>query len=132
MFSLEFDCKLYGSAKGTEPGLSQECYSPYINTVNFVIKKDGLRTKITIDRDSTEWTYNDGALSMRWNNCYLWAINDCHLFVTEDENGTHYGLYNLDVEELRSLLDGAICYFELEDDAPEDYQVIVQRWSLCA
>lgn len=96
---------------------------PYVrvNTVRFTLKNG---STLTIDRDSTEYTINDGVLSMVWNGCYLWALDDKNIF---GDNGYHI-TDQYAVEELYKLLDDATMELELEDDADEDYFVNVTSW----
>jgi hypothetical protein len=85
-------------------------------------------TRISVDRDETDFVNEiseDGTtreLTMDWDNCYLWDVNDRNIFCDEDGNGLY--LYDYALEEFKKLINGAKVEFELEDDAPdEDYEV---------
>ena len=102
---------------------------PYtmINTLVFTLKNG---TTVTVDWDDANFTNEpaddprkDRQLSMDWNNCYLWAINEKYVF---GPNGCH--IYDDEaIEEFKALVYGADAQFELEDDAPdEDYWVTIE------
>ena len=102
---------------------------PYtmINTLVFTLKNG---TTITVDRDNTDFTNEPaddprqpGKLTMDWNGCYIWAINEKCVFGPE---GCH--IYDDEaIEEFKALIHGADVQFELEDDAPdEDYWVTIE------
>ena len=82
----------------------------WIDTARFVTKTG---TEFVIDRDRTEWTYDAASqtMEMTWRDVYVWDGK------TED-----YGA-------AAKCLDGAqLVAFEIEDDAPEDYQVEPLKW----
>ena len=90
-----------------------------VNTAKFKLKSGSV---ITIDRDTTEYTNEDGKLDMLWRGCYMWAIDDWNIF--DDET------YITDEKEFEMLVEGAELELELEDDADEDYWVKIERWSI--
>lgn len=71
---------------------------------------------IYIDRDTTEFSCDrDGSFSMIWRNCYIW--------------NSSLGAIYLDPEKDLELIKGSklIC-MEVEDEAPENYNVHVDIW----
>lgn len=91
-----------------------------INTAKFTLPNGDV---LTIDRNSTEYSIDEnGNLEMEWDDCYLWAINGCHIFDGE--------AYIDNIFELSELLENSMLEFELEDDADEDYEVTEVEWSL--
>jgi hypothetical protein len=74
---------------------------------------------IGVDRVETDYNINDNDLSMEWINCYIWEVNGCMPFNSEEDALTVFNEYRM-----QQLLKGAkFLYFELEDDAPENYSV---------
>ena len=97
-----------------------------INTLKF--RLPGSDTVITVDRDETEYDITpSGKLTMVWNSCYLWAINDYNIFGC---NGLH--ITDMDaVNEFKRLVADAGAQLELEDDAPDsDYEVNILSYSI--
>lgn len=85
----------------------------YINSAHFQFP-DG--HEIVIDREMSEWSYDPEKeeIHMIWRNLYRW----------EDEH------YNEPVP-YRLLKDAASVLFEIEDDAPEGYDITcVNFWLL--
>lgn len=82
-----------------------------VNVARFELAGGGT---LTIDRDETEYTIEDGNLSMLWRDCYIWEINGVSL--------EECLVINNDAFE--ELMDGAkLIELELEDDADDDYEV---------
>ena len=80
-----------------------------VNAVVFTMK-DG--NKVVVDRDTTEYTIEeDGKFDMVWRRCYIW----------DSDNSTKeylkYGNEYLVEENIESA------DFEIEDDAPADYEI---------
>ena len=74
---------------------------------------------IGVDRMYTDYDINDDDLSMDWRGCYIWEVDGCMPFASEKEALTVFNEYRM-----QQLLKGAeFQYFELEDDAPENYSV---------
>jgi len=100
-----------------------------VNTAIFHLEDGGT---ITIDRDETEYSISpndDGTynLSMLWNGCYLWAINDKTVIESESDGR----VYNLNSWSLARLLECATLELSLEDDAPDqDYQITNLHWNI--
>ena len=90
-----------------------------INTLIFTLPNE---TTITVDRDITEYDIVDGKLTMDWNDCYLWAINDCNIFTHMCDAGFYIDKEEC-IEEFKKLVENATINFDLEDDADEDYVV---------
>lgn len=88
-----------------------------INTAKFHLKNGGT---VTIDRENTIFSIENGNLSMTWNEIFIWAINDECIFCQNT-----YPSY-----EIVKLLDGAWVEFDYEDEAVEDYQVSNIKWSI--
>ena len=86
-----------------------------VNTAKFRLKNGSV---ITIDRDETEYTVEDGKIDMLWRGCYLWAIDDFN--ITGDD------AYITDAKEFMALVNDAKLELELEDDADEDYWVHIE------
>lgn len=84
--------------------------SVYINAARFILPTG---ERIVIDRDTTEYTIVDGKLSMDWFGCYVWD--------GEKRN------YDMPTSCVFSNLAGV----EIEDDAPEDYELSITNacWS---
>ena len=84
-----------------------------INTLSLILPNG---TKLTIDREETEYDIEGSRLDMTWRNCYIWAIDGYNIF--GDEGSPIGGT------EFKSLLHAVSSYyFELEEDAGEDYIV---------
>lgn len=83
-----------------------------VNEAIFHLKTGGT---LTLDRESTEYTIEDGNLSMEWFNIYLWAINDIAIFINEPTAFVN--------ESIANLLEGSWVELILEDDADEDYAI---------
>lgn len=104
-----------------------------INTAIFQLPNG---TKLTVDRDTTEYTLSaNGVLNMYWRDCYLWALNDQNIFESEDGHGFYPSDYA--AEEFARLVIGATVSFDLEEDpiendpSPEEkYEVIVQSFAI--
>lgn len=89
-----------------------------INSLVFLLK-DG--SYLTVDRDETctNAVVEGKYFSMIWKNCYLWSICDRNIF---GDNG--YRITDIDaINEFKELVAGVTAYFEIEDDAPEGYEV---------
>lgn len=81
----------------------------YINTATFRLPSG---REVTVDRDRTEWSVSDaGILRMEWKNCYIW-----------DEEEARY-------EFPKEFDDAEFVSIEVEDDAPEGYEVEIQMAS---
>ena len=102
-----------------------------INTLMFTLKNG---TTITVDRDETEFTNEptddprkDRNLTMDWNDCYLWAINEHNVFGSKG-----YHIYDdYGIGEFKTLVREADVQFELEDDAPDqDYWVTIESLAI--
>ena len=94
---IEFEVKVSDSAK--ERG-------PMINTAIFKTPKG---EELVIDRCSTEWWTNEDGAFMLWRQCYIWdGLNENFL----EENDSR-------------IKDVEFQYFEIEDEAPIDYEVEV-------
>lgn len=93
---------------------------PYmmVNTATFKLAGGG---SIVIDRDSTEFTIEDGKIDMLWRNCYIWCINDVCL------EEPYYPDNNAFIE----LMNGAeLVELYLEDEADEDYEITDIIWGV--
>lgn len=89
-----------------------------INTAIFHLKDGGT---LTLDRKETEFSVEDGRLSMLWKGVYIWVLNG--------ENFALAGEIEPDTKALVKLLTGARIELELEDDIPdEDYRVTDVEW----
>lgn len=84
-----------------------------INTVKMTLASGSV---LTIDRKRTEYSIEGDRLDMTWDDCYLWAIDDQHIF---GDNGAWF--YNQG--DIQKLFKGVSVEFELEDDADENYKV---------
>lgn len=92
-----------------------------INTAKLTLPDGNV---LTIDRDVTEYSIEDGNICMNWNSCYLWAVNDINMFIVNAYlDGTN--------EALTSILNQGKLELELEDDADPDYKVKVDEWFFC-
>ena len=111
---LEFSCYLPNGTCGLD--------TPYINKAKFMLATGSV---ISLDRLETNWDFEvkDGEayLSMEWRNVYLWDIDDVSLFSSEVPI----------LNEAAELLKGAeLIELEVEDDAPENYEVVVKEWAV--
>lgn len=87
-----------------------------INTAVFKVQD----MEVVLDRDTTEYTIEDGHLDMLWRNVYIHAITDKGVTDFFDDLYLHDNTYTDDWEFVR---------FELEDDAPDaDYDVKNVKW----
>ena len=116
-----------------------ECYTNYnLVALNALKIKLASGSVLTIDRNSTEWyPVTDGKLSMEWMGCYLWAIDDCHIFSDYgcymDEEGAINEFKVLLKGSTISLLKGATkAWFEYDEDIvdPDDYMVEIRSISI--
>ena len=82
-----------------------------INTAEFRLK-DG--TLLTIDRDETRYSIENGILQMEWTGCYLWEINSINIF-----NEPAY----LNEDSIKLFEAAELFKLNLEDDADSDYEV---------
>ena len=79
---------------------------------------------ITIDREYTEYSIEDGILTMTWRGCYLWAVDGQNIFGSDGYRITDE--YSMD--EFKALCNAAMWRdFELEDDVDEDYFVTIDE-----
>lgn len=92
-----------------------------INTAKLTLPDENV---LTIDRDKTEYSIEDGKICMNWDYCYLWAVNDIDIFIVK-------AYLDGDNKELISILNQGTLELELEDDADPDYVVEVEEWSFC-
>lgn len=92
-----------------------------INTAKLTLPDGNV---LTIDRDTTEYSIENGDLYTNWDYCYLWAVNDIDLFINK-------AYLDEDNEELVSILNKSKLELELEDDADPDYKVKVEEWFFC-
>ena len=92
-----------------------------INTAKLTLPDGNV---LTIDRDATEYSIENGDLCTNWDYCYLWAVNDIDLFINK-------AYLDGDNEELVSILNKGELELELEDDADSDYKVKVEEWFFC-
>lgn len=90
-----------------------------INTAKLTLPDGNV---LTIDRDETDYSIEDGNICMNWDSCYLWAVNDIDMFMVN-------AYLDGDNEELISILNQGKLKLELEDDADSDYKVKVEEWS---
>ena len=89
-----------------------------INTAKLTLPDGNV---LTIDRDNTEYSIEDGNICMNWDYCYLWAVNDIDMFMVN-------AYLDGDNKELISILNQGKLELELEDDADPDYVVEVDEW----
>lgn len=93
---------MHGGTRISFTGTTNCSEQPYVNTATF---RDTHGNYLTIDRDITEYTINDdGTFTMEWCYCYVW-----------DGENADYDVPDLD----------AFISIEIEDDAPDDYQLEV-------
>lgn len=96
-----------------------------INVAEFVLKNG---TKLTIDRKRTEYRIvqdkesGEYHVNMDWFECYIWAINDYHIFGTEEAQ-----LFDLD--EVNKMFQESFMKIVPEDDVP-DYDVYDVSWRI--
>lgn len=82
---------------------TEDCKGVWVNAA-IVELADG-RT-VTVDRDETEFTVDNGNVSMQWNNCYIWDGEQAEYNITEE------------------MFEGArVKEIEVEDDADEEYDI---------
>lgn len=81
-----------------------------VNTITFRLK-DG--REVTVDREKTEYTAENGKLEMVWKGCYLW----------DEENNDYMHLAYLNSQDIDAIRESEIVKVELEDDADADYKV---------
>lgn len=87
-----------------------------VNTAKFRLKTGSV---ITIDRDETEFTIEDGKIDMVWRGVYLRAVDDFNIVDSD--------AYIKDAEEFAKLVIDGKLELELEDDADEDYWVNIEN-----
>lgn len=76
-------------------------------------------TTLTLDRNETNFDIEGNNLSMTWEGCYLWSINNFCIF-----NDT----CSMSTNEFKELIKGALLNFVLEeDDVPENYYVQIKK-----
>lgn len=102
---------------------SEQCF---VNDAIFHLKEGGT---ITIDREKTEYTSENGKLHMIWKNVYLWAVNEWNIL-------DGYNLAYCSASGLVNLLEDAWVELEIDDDAEEsmpygiEYVVSDVEWVL--
>lgn len=89
-----------------------------VNTLK-ILRQHG--AMITVDREYTEYSIEDGILTMTWRGCYLWALDGQNIFGSDGYRITDE--YSLD--EFKVLCNAALIDLELEDDVDEDYFVVI-------
>lgn len=89
-----------------------------INTVTFRLPEG---TTLTIDREITDYSIEDGELSMVWEHCYIWEINGVNIFDRE---------FPLNSDAASLLETAELICVDLEDDADPDYYVRDIRFSV--
>lgn len=90
----------------------------YINTLLF---KDKSGVLYNIDRELTSWDYDKESkeFGMTWHGCYIWDSDKY------DEDAYYLNDNNVkDVDFINSL---TFVEAEIEDDAPEDYSVTIDK-----
>lgn len=97
---------------------------PYValNSLNVRPRNGGT---VILDRKKTLYEIKDGVLKMDWLDCYIWAMNDEFVFGIQPEtiiDGESY-------PSIVRLFAGAKVWFNLEDEADEDYLCEVQEMS---
>ena len=80
-----------------------------VNTLILKNNNDESKPVIVIDRDLTEYTIEDGIIKMEWRGCYVW-----------DGENPNYNINDLDLNDYEADI-------ELEDDAPEDYELKINN-----
>lgn len=91
---------------------------PYvmINTLTFRLDNG---KEVTIDREYTGYDIDEeGNLGMTWKGCYFW--DDEH----NDPNNPAY----LTEEDEEELADAELVSVNIEDDADDDYEVVITEW----
>ncbi len=83
---------------------------PYLNLAVFRLP-DGKR--IRVDRDETDYDFEDGDLSMEWRGCYVWDGEKPDYDITPE-----------------ALKDAVLEEVEIEDDAPEGYSFTLISYSV--
>ena len=74
--------------------------------------------KYIFDRDTTEYSIEDnGDLFMDWYGIYLWETDDIHI------DGDEPFYIDIKSDFFKDIFEKAELFFELEDDADEDYRV---------
>ena len=75
---------------------------------------------IGVDRMETDYDIDDDNLSMDWRGCYIWEVNGCSPFDSEEEALTVFTEY-----WMQQLLRGAefLCFELEEDEVPKNYSV---------
>ena len=81
-----------------------------INTMTFRLKTG---KEVVLDRDYTGYTIEGGNLGMTWRGCYYWD-GETASYLTEDD--------------LNDLREADLICVDLEDDADEDYEVVIESW----
>ena len=97
---------------------------PYValNSLNVRLRNGGT---VILDRKKTLYEIKDGVLKMEWLDCYIWAMNDEFVFGIQPEtiiDGESY-------PSIVRLFAGAKVWFNLEDEADEDYLCEIQEMS---
>ncbi|MBR6475389.1 MAG: hypothetical protein IKS98_08055 [Lachnospiraceae bacterium] len=98
---------------------------PYValNSLNVRLRNGGT---VILDRKKTLYEIKDGVLKMEWIDCYVWAMNDEFVFGIQPEtiiDGESY-------PSVARLFAGAKVWFNLEDEADEDYFCEIQEMSV--
>lgn len=74
--------------------------------------------KYIFDRDTTKYSIEDnGDLFMDWYGIYLWDADDIHI------DGDEPFYIDIKSDFFKDIFEKATLFFELEDDADEDYRV---------
>lgn len=82
-----------------------------INTITFLLS-DG--REVIIDRDTTEYTVENNNLSMLWRGCYIWDGGNKNYLDSESEINLFFNAKIIDID--------------IEEDAPENYNVTIYKW----
>ncbi len=85
-------------------------------------------TVLTLDRDSTEWTIDNGNLSMVWNGVYLWEIDGYCIFCDDTGHGMYVSEESFD--EFLKYVESAVPEFDLDDDVDPDYRVDIKSYRI--
>ncbi len=80
----------------------------YLNTI--IIKRNDGKI-VTIDRDETNYTIENGIINILFRGFYEWS------------NDQHYPKY----EDIELYDNATIIQFEIEDDAPKNYDLIIRK-----
>ena len=85
----------------------------YVNTIDVVANVDGKFKQFTIDRDQTEWTYDEqtGDIKMLWRNVYIWD-GEVSNYEIPDNSFDLISVVSVNLEE--------------DDWIPEDYFCVVE------